>query len=89
MSNDADIMADLSLSYATFLVEVDDLGKATKAEMLKDFTFIENMAAFNSLQRMVNTHENFLEELAERMGRHVRGIFFTSAPNNEDIDSSE
>jgi hypothetical protein len=89
LSNDADIMADLSLSYATFLVEVDDLGKATKAEMLKDFTFIENMAAFNSLQRMVNTHENFLEELAERMGRHVRGIFFTSAPNNEDIDSSE
>jgi hypothetical protein len=35
--NDADIMADLSLSYATFLVEVDELGKATKAEILKDF----------------------------------------------------
>jgi hypothetical protein len=47
------------------------------------------MAAFNSLQRMVNIHEEFLEELVERIGRHVRGSFFMSAPDNENIDSLE
>jgi hypothetical protein len=87
LSNDVEIMADLSLSYATFLVEVDELGKATKAEMLKDFMFVENMAAFNSLQRLINNHEEFLEELVECMDRHVRGSYYMSSFDDYDIGS--
>lgn len=85
LNNDAEILIDLGLSYETFFVNIDEPGSINRVEMLKDFVFTMSMNAFNSLQKMVDTHEEFLEVLVERMSRYIKGGFFMSSPLEHDF----
>ena len=86
LSNDAEIMKEVGISYAAFRVEVDELSRITHTAQLKEFVFVEDMAAFDSFQRFVDKHQNFIEELVERMGYYVRGNWFMSAPKSPYLD---
>ena len=87
ISNDVDIMRDLGLSYATFLIQVDEAGDIIGAEKLEDFTFVEDMSAFHSFSRFLDVHREFVEELSERMNHYIKGAWFVNSP--EDPYSSE
>jgi hypothetical protein len=88
LSNDVDIMKDLGLSYATFLIQADEPGDVVSAKQLKDFAFVEDMAAFYSFQRFLNEHKEFVGQLAERMNYYLKGCWFTSSPEDPYFDDN-